>query len=138
MKIMINRLFRWFIANSILGILVTLFCFCTIDWFLTGKFDFIYTFKDFLWSGCFTFTAVTLIFSLVEDYPIFKKAEIGFASGVWLTILIISTMFFFYSDYKSHFHFIKEHSIQFAIIWFLSAISATFIKYRLISNQRFS
>ena len=138
MNTMISRVFRWFIANSILGILVALFCFCTIDWFLTGKFEFIYTFKDFLWSGYFTFTAVTLIFSLVEDYPIFMKAKIGFASGVWLTILVISTMFFFYSDYKSHFQFIKEHSIQFAIIWFMSASSATLIKYRIISHQKFS
>lgn len=132
---MLSKLFRWFIANTLLPIFTPVFFMCMVGWFQDGTFLFGVIFIELVQNGFYIFSALALIFSLIEDFPVFKLAGIGFGYGVWLMVLIIMTLSMFYQIQTKDSGYIQSHVLQFVIVWCFSAISAIAAKYRIIKYK---
>ncbi len=130
-----KKLCRWFVANSLLPILAPVIFLCIVEWYRNDAFPFGEIFMELLWGGFYVFSALALIFSLIEDYHIFKMAGIGSLQGAFLMLLVILTLYIFYLIHTEDALYIQNHSFQFILIWLLSAVSATSIKYKILKYK---
>ena len=133
---MIQKLFRWFMANALLPILAPVIFMCVIDWFKDGSFPFLTWFLDLVKNGFYVFSALALIFSLLEDYPVLKMSGIGPLFGAGLMLLTIMTLYMFLLIQTKDSQYVSGHGIQFGVIWVFSALSATYAKYKLLNYKQ--
>lgn len=133
---MIKKLFSWFMANALLPILAPVLFMCAIDWFRDGSFPFLTLFLDLVKNGFYVFSALALIFSLLEDYPDLKMSGIGPFFGAGFMLLTIMTLYVFLLIQTKDSQYVSSHGVQFGIIWIFSALSATYAKYKLINYKR--
>lgn len=133
---MIRKLFRWFMANVMLPIFAPAFFMCIIYWFQDGSFPLWVVFLDLVKNGFYVFSALALIFSLLEDYPNLKMSGIGPLYGAFLMLLVVMTLYMFYLIQTKDSQYVSSHGIQFGIIWGLTALSAFYAKYKLIKYKR--
>lgn len=134
---MVKRLFRWFMANALLPILAPVIFLCIINWFQDGSFPFLAVFLNLVKNGFYVFSALALIFSLLEDYPDLKMSGIGPLYGAVLMLLVIMTLYMFLLIQTQDSQYVSSHSIQFGIIWIATALSSIYAKYKLINYKSY-
>lgn len=132
---MIAKLLRWFVANTVLPVFAPVLFLCLVDWFQDDTFLFGMKFLELTRNGFYVFSALALIFSLIEDFHLFKLSGVGSGYGAWLMFLIIVTLLMFYLIQTKDSLYIQNHSLQFVVVWFLSAISAISAKYKIIKYK---
>ena len=132
---MFAKLFRWFIANTVLPVFIPVFFMCVVDWFQDGSFSFGTKFIELIKNGFYIFSALTLVFSLIEDFPSFKLSDIGFVDGCILMVAMIMTLVIFYKTQTGDSLYIQNHVLQFVVIWSFSAISAIIAKYKIVKYK---
>jgi hypothetical protein len=132
---MIRKLFRWFIANTLLPILAPVLFLCTISWFKDGSFPFVEVFLDLVKNGFYVFSALSLIFSLLEDYPNLKMSGMGPVQGAFNMLLVIMTLYVFLLIQTKDSQYVSSHALQFAVIWILTALSAFYAKFNLLKYK---
>lgn len=132
---MIRKLFRWFIANALLPILAPVLFLCTISWFKDGSFPFMVVFLELVKNGFYVFSALSLIFSLLEDYPNLKMSGMGPVQGAFNMLLIIMTLYVFLLIQTKDPQYVSSHALQFAVIWILTALSAFYAKFNLLKYK---
>lgn len=135
---MIRKLLRWFVANALLPILAPVLFMSIIYWFQDGSFPLSIVFLDLVKNGFYVFSALALIFSLIEDYPDLKMSGIGPLYGAFLMLLVVMTLYMFYLIQTKDSQYVSSHIPQFGIIWGLTALSAIYAKYKLIKYKRFN
>ena len=122
-------------ANAMLPILAPVVFLCIIHWYQDGSFPFLTVFLDLVKNGFYVFSALALIFSLLEDYPVLKMSGIGPLYGAFLMLLVIMTLYMFLLIQTKDSQYVSSHGFQFAIIWVATALSAIFAKYKLINYK---
>ena len=132
---MIRKLFRWFIANTLLPILAPVLFLCTISWFKDGSFPFVEVFLELVKNGFYVFSALSLIFSLLEDYPNLKMSGMGPVQGAFNMLLVIMTLYVFLLIQTKDSQYVSSHALQFAVIWILTALSAFYAKFNLLKYK---
>lgn len=132
---MIRKLFRWFIANALLPILAPVIFVCIISWFRDGSFPFIDVFLELVKNGFYVFSALSLIFSLLEDYPNLKMSGMGPIMGAFNMLLVIMTLYVFLLIQTKDPQYVSSHAIQFGVIWLLTALSAFYAKFNLLKYK---
>lgn len=132
---MIRKLIRWFFANTLLPIFTPVLFLCIVEWFQDNSFSFWSTFLQLIWDGFYIFSALALIFSLIEDFPSFKMVGIGTGYGAMLMLLVILTLYIFYLIHTKDSQYVQGHSLQFGVIWLFSAVSAFSAKYKIIKYK---
>ena len=129
------NLARWFCANTLLPIFVPVLCLCTIEFFRDGTFPFGDTFVLFIRNGFYIFSALTLLFSLLEDYPLFKLSGLGFVFGCLIMLSLVLTLLMFYFIETKNEFYINDHPIQFLSVWVASALLAIYAKYKIVDYK---
>lgn len=132
---MIQKLFRWFMANALLPILAPVLFMCIIYWFQDGSFPLLSVFLDLVKNGFYVFSALALIFSLLEDYPNLKMSGIGPLQGAGFMLLVVMTLYMFFLIQTKDSQYVSSHGLQFGAIWLLTALSAFYAKYKLIKYK---
>lgn len=122
-------------ANALLPILAPVVFLCIIYWFQDGSFPFLTVFLDLTKNGFYVFSALALIFSLLEDYPVLKMSGMGPLYGAFLMLLVIMTLYMFLLIQTKDSQYVSNHGLQFAIIWIATALSAIYAKYKLINYK---
>lgn len=122
-------------ANALLPILAPVIFMCIIYWFQDGSFPFLIVFLDLVKNGFYVFSALSLIFSLLEDYPVLKMSGIGPLYGAGLMLLVIMTLYMFLLIQTKDSQYVSSHGIQFAVIWIATALSSIYAKYKLINYK---
>lgn len=132
---MSKRITLWLIVNAVLPILVPAFFLAFMQWIKEGSFPFFLTLVQLIKEGFYVFSALTLIFSLYEDYYLIKRC-ISPILQTWVVLMVISTSYQFYimrqdpsSDYMS------KNLFQFIVIWTSTVITAILIKYKLLKHK---
>lgn len=131
---MIKKIFLWLLVNAILPMAIPAFLLALVEWFITEEFPIRNIFIELLNSGFYIFSAATLIFSLYEEYDVCKKC-IGLLMQSWLVVLIFVTLGMFYQIQNKDTSYLENHNLQFGITWFMTAISAGIVKYKIIKYK---
>ena len=129
---MIQKLFRWFMANALLPILAPVLFMCIVYWFHDGSFPFMEVLLKLIKNGFYVFSALALIFSLLEDYPKLKMSGIGPIQGAFYMLLVILTLYMFLLIQTKDSDYISSHGIQFGATWLATVISAFYAKYQIL------
>ena len=133
---MFYKLFRWFIANAMLPILAPVLFLCIIYWFQDGSFPIWTVFLDLVKNGFYVFSALSLIFSLLEDSPVLKVSGIGPLQGAGFMLLVVMTLYMFFLIQTKDSQYVSNHGLQFGVIWLFTAVSAFYAKYKLIKYKQ--
>lgn len=133
---MIQKLFRWFMANALLPILAPVLFMCIIYWFQDGSFPFMDVLLKLTKNGFYVFSALALIFSLLEDYPKLRMSGIGPMQGALYMLLVIMTLYMFLLIQTKDADYISSHGIQFGATWLATVISAFYAKYQIIKYNK--
>ncbi len=133
-KKMKMQLFRWFLANALLPIFVPVLFLSGVEWFQNGTFPFDQIFGDLLGNGFYVFSALALIFSLLEDNPVLKMC-MGYMGGAWLMLLTILSLYMFFLIQTEDSKYVENNWFQFGIVWVLSAVSALYYKKEMIDYK---
>jgi len=133
----LKKLITWFFANTVLPIVVPVFFWCLFEWIQDGNGGFllINKFTKLVMDGFYVFSALTLLFSLIEDSRVFKFAGIGVGYGAGIMVLVIITLWMFYQIKVKDASYIESHSIQFILVWCITVASAIYAKYRIIKYK---
>ncbi len=130
-----KRIGIWFLVNAILPMLVPAFFLAVIQWLKDGSFPFFSLIVDLIKEGFYVFSALTLIFSLYEDYGLLKKC-VSPLLQTWVVCTAIATSIMFYlmrqgttTDYM------ENNLFQFFVIWIVTVTLAVIIKYRILKKR---
>ena len=126
------QLLRWFLANALLPIFAPVLFISVVSWFEDGSFPIGDVFQQLIKSGFYVFSALALVFSLLEDYPILKLSGLGPLIGAFSMLVVIATLYMFYLIQTKDASYVKDHILQFSIVWVLTALLAFYIKRKLI------
>lgn len=126
---------RWVFANAILPILVPVLILVGGDWFFADHINVSESLTKLVYEGFYIFSAMTLVFSLFEDYAIFQSVVKPLA-GMLLMIPMLGTCIIFYATEKYGVSYFSSHIIQFLCMWVVLAIYSTFLKYRIVNYKQ--
>lgn len=129
-----KQLFLWFLVNALLPMIIPALFLAVVAWFGDGSFPFGEQFVILLNSGFYIFSASALVFSLYEEYGVFKQC-VGPLMQIGLVLLLIATLGMFYQIQNESADYIKGHLSQFYIIWGMTALFAGIIKYKIIKYK---
>ena len=130
-KNIILPIMRWLLANAIFPILIPVVVLVLGDCFFFSIFHVLDPIKKLLFEGFYIFSAMTLVFSLFEDFSTFQKA-IKPLTAMFLMAPIFGTSIIFYASERKGLGYFEEHLSLFLIIWGLLVLYATYIKYKMI------
>lgn len=131
-----NRIGVWFLVNAILPILVPAFFLAVIPWLKDGSFPIFSLIMDLIKEGFYVFSALTLIFSLYEDYGLLKKV-VNPLLQTWVVLMAIATSIMFYlMRQDATAHYMAHNLFQFSVIWICTVMLAVIIKYRMLKFKR--
>lgn len=131
---MFKKMLLWITANAILPILVPAIFLSALQWFREGTFPLDQIFMDLIRDGFYIFSAMALLFSLFEDYSVFKHCTSAL-SGVLITLFVLCTCGIFYFSMSDP-HYMENNLSQFSIIWGSSALYAGILKYRQLKYRK--
>lgn len=123
-------------ANALLPILAPVIFMCIIYWFRDGSFPFLTVFLDLVKNGFYVFSALALMFSVLEDYPDLRMSGIGPLYGAVSMLFVIMTLYMFLLIQTEDSQYVSSHGFQFAIIWIATALTSIYAKYKLIKYKR--
>lgn len=122
----------WFLANALLPIVVPALFLAVVAWFIDGSFPLKLLLEQLIKEGFYIFSALTLVFSLYEEYGLLKKC-VGPLMQTWLVLMAIATLGMFYVMRKdATTNYVAAHQLQFYVIWIATAISAIVIKFKIL------
>lgn len=124
-------LLRWFLANAVFPIVIPILVLVAGDWFFADKIDIPVSAQKLLYEGFYIFSAMTLLFSLFEDYKAFQDS-IKPVEAMILMIPMIGTCIIFYATERNGLTYFANHIIQFLSLWVVLALYAVFIKIKII------
>ena len=120
----------WFLVNTILPIIVPALFLAIIPWLRDGSFPFIPISVQLIKEGFYIFSALTLVFSLYEDYRILKMC-VGPLLQTFIVLMAIATLIMFYIMRQGSSEEYMSHNLpQFCVIWAVTAILAIIVKFR--------
>lgn len=125
---------RWVFANAILPILVPVLILVGGDWFFADHINVSESLTKLVYEGFYIFSAMTLVFSLFEDYAVFQ-AEVKPVAGMLMMLPMMGTCIIFYATEKNGVDYFSSHIFQFFCMWGALAIYATYLKYRIVSYK---
>lgn len=131
---MFKKLVIWFIVNAFLPIFVPVVFLASNVWLNDGMFPFFKLFNSLTDSGFYIFSALTLVFSIYEEYSICKKC-IGIEMQTLLVILMFITLVMFMQIYNGQ-EYVIGHKSQFYIVWLATAMSAGFAKFKILNYKQ--
>lgn len=122
----------WFLANAFLPIVVPALFLAVVAWFIDGSFPLKLLLEQLIKEGFYIFSALTLVFSLYEEYGLLKKC-VGPLMQTWLVLMAIATLGMFYVMRKdATTNYVAAHQLQFYVIWITTAISAIVVKFKIL------
>lgn len=131
-----KKILLWLIANAVLPIVFPAFFLAIIAWIKDGSFPLIQLTVQLLQEGFYVFSALTLVFSLYEDYDLTKRCVTPIMQS-WLVLMSVLTSLMFYvmrQDPASE--YLSKNLFQFCSIWVATAISAIVVKYRILKLKK--
>lgn len=135
-KMIGKQILLWFFVNAILPIVIPALFLAAVAWIADGSFPFIDLLQQLMKEGFYVFSAMTLVFSLYEEYDILKKC-VKPLMQIWLVLVVIATLGMFYLMRRdTSAQYIETNQLQFYIIWAMTAISASIIKYKMLILKR--
>ena len=131
-KEVLMALIRWGVANAILPIVVPILVLAGGDWLFADNINLSQSLKKLIYEGFYIFSAMTLVFSLFEDYSAFQHS-IKPVAGMILMLPMMATCIIFYATEKNNgVDYFSNHLMQFFCMWGILALYATFIKYKIL------
>lgn len=132
-----KRIGIWFLVNAILPILVPAFFLAVIPWLKDGSFPIFSLIGSLIKEGFYVFSALTLIFSLYEDYGLLKRC-VSPLFQTWVVCMAIATSIMFYlMRQDTTAHYMAHNLFQFFVIWIVTVMLAIIIKYRILKLKSF-
>lgn len=131
LKTIIGSVSRWLLANAILPIVAPILVLLIGDWLFGGIVELSTAIKKLMYEGFYIFSAMTLLFSLIEDFETFQKAIKPLAAMI-LMLPIVGTCVIFYMTEKNGLDFFANHLTQFFVLWGALVAYAAFIKIKTI------
>lgn len=131
MNFIFAKILRWFMVNAVMPMLVPVLFLAIVDWFKDGSFPFWAHLQSLLFNGFYIFSATSLMFSLLEDYREFKMC-VGPVMVAFLVVLTMMTLGMFYIIQSNDPNYLTTHSLQFIIVWAVSAAFSIHVKRRII------
>lgn len=132
---MFKRIWYWILVNAILPIVIPALFLASINWLLDGSFPIRDLFSKLINDGFYIFSALTLMFSLYEDYDALKEC-VKPIMQTWLVLMAIATLAMFYQIQTRDNSYIDNHQFQFYLIWILTAISSIIVKYKILKRKQ--
>lgn len=132
---MAKKLILWFLANSVLPILIPVVCLCIPPLFCDSEFPFVKNLTKLISDGFYIFSALALVFSLVEDWKALNFCA-KFWDGIIMSLLLVATCIMFYlleTNNDSANSYIDSHLWIFIITWVGTATYAFCVKYKILS-----
>lgn len=127
-----KQIFLWFLVNALLPIAVPALFLAIVAWFIDGSFPFWLLMGQLIKEGFYIFSALTLVFSLYEEYGLFKQC-VGPMMQIWLVLMAMATLGMFYiMRQNSTSNYIDAHQFQFYLIWCATALSAVIVKFKIL------
>ena len=131
-----KKILLWLFANAVLPIVFRAFFLAIVAWIKDGSFPLIQLTVQLIQEGFYVFSALTLVFSLYEDYDLTKRCVTPIMQS-WLGFMSVLTSLMFYvmrQDPASE--YLSKNLFQFYSIWVATAISAIVVKYRILKLKR--
>lgn len=132
---MFKKIGLWFTMNAILPILVPVLFLAGGQWLSDGTFPLKDLFFQLTDSGFYIFSAATLVFSLYEEYDVCKRC-ISILMQTFLVLMMLVTLTMFYQIQNNSADYVNEHYKQFFITWFMTALLAGIVKYKILNYKR--
>lgn len=132
-----KRILLWLIANAVLPIVFPAFFLAIVAWIKDGSFPLIQLIIQLIQEGFYVFSALTLVFSLYEDYDLTKRCVTPMMQS-WLVFMSVLTSLMFYimrQDPSSE--YMSKNLFQFYMIWGLTTISAITVKYKILKLKKY-
>ncbi|MDE6768497.1 MAG: hypothetical protein K2J78_02095 [Muribaculaceae bacterium] len=127
-----KQLLLWFIVNAILPIVFPALILAVMAWFDDGSFPIVGLLQQLIGEGFYVFSALTLVFSLYEEYGLLKRC-VGLWMQTWLVFMAMATSLVFYQMRQGNpVEYMVNHQFQFYSIWLMTAIPAFVIKYKIL------
>lgn len=132
---MVGKILLWLLVNAVLPIVIPALFLAMVAWIKDGTFPIVPICIQLLQKGFYVFSALALVFSLYEEYGMVKLC-VGPLTQTWLVMMAFATLIMFYMMRQDEPEsYMAKNLPQFIIIWCLTAISATVIKYRIINKK---
>lgn len=131
-----KKILLWLTANAILPIVFPAFFLAIIAWIKDGTFPLIQLTLQLIQEGFYVFSALTLVFSLYEDYDLTKRCVTPIMQS-WLVLMSVLTSLMFYvmrQDPSSE--YMSKNLFQFFTIWLMTAISAIIVKFKILKLKK--
>lgn len=126
----------WLIANAVLPIVFPAFFLATMALIQVGTFPLFQLIGQLIQEGFYVFSALTLVFSLYEDYDLAKRC-ISILMQSWIVFISMFTSLMFYvmrqdtaADYMS------KNLFQFYAAWGVTVLTAVNVKYKILKLKR--
>ena len=129
-----KRIFLWLFANALLPIAFPAFFLAFLAWIKDGSFPLIDLTIQLIKEGFYVFSALTLVFSLYEDYDLTKRCITPMKQS-WLGFMALLTSGMFYVMRQNP-EYLSNNLFQFYAIWVATVVSATVIKYQILKLKR--
>lgn len=122
---------KWVFFNALVPVIFPIFLLMIGDWLFEGHIAIEKSIKKLMYEGFYIFSAITLIFNLLENYSAFKKAVTPLAAMVMM-IPAVCISIIFYQTEKEGLCFFTEHVQQFILVWIFMVLCAAYLKYKII------
>lgn len=127
-----KKILLWLIANAVLPIVFPAFFLAIVAWIKDGSFPLVQLTVQLIQEGFYVFSALTLVFSLYEDYDLTKRCVTPMMQS-WLVFMsVLTSLMFYVMRQDPSAEYMSKNLFQFFTIWILTAISAITVKYKIL------
>lgn len=127
-----KKILLWLIANAVLPIVFPAFFLAIVAWIKDGSFPLVQLTVQLIQEGFYVFSALTLVFSLYEDYDLTKRCVTPMMQS-WLVFMsVLTSLMFYVMRQDPSAEYMSKNLFQFFTIWLLTAISAITVKYKIL------
>ena len=127
-----KKILLWLIANAVLPIVFPAFFLAIVAWIKDGSFPLVHLTVQLIQEGFYVFSALTLVFSLYEDYDLTKRCVTPMMQS-WLVFMsVLTSLMFYVMRQDPSAEYMSKNLFQFFTIWILTAISAITVKYKIL------
>ena len=127
-----KKILLWLIANAVLPIVFPAFFLAIVAWIKDGSFPLVHLTVQLIQEGFYVFSALTLVFSLYEDYDLTKRCVTPMMQS-WLVFMsVLTSLMFYVMRQDPSAEYMSKNLFQFFTIWILTAISTITVKYKIL------
>lgn len=131
-----KKILLWLTANAVLPIVFPAFFLAIVAWIKDGSFPLIQLTIQLIREGFYVFSALTLVFSLYEDYDLTKRCVTPIMQS-WLVFMsVLTSLMFYVMRQDSTSEYMSNNLFQFFTIWGMTVVSAIIVKFKILKLKQ--